>query len=134
MTIHQTASPVEVFSTLGDGIFGLSSAVWSESLGTSFEAELHLVSDEPEIDLNALIKQPMSIQLQANSDAGVTLNGLVSRFESVGVDGGILFVLRETDLVFWSPKPFRRMSNFSRDVDFRHHQEDFRFTRFEWPA
>lgn len=84
--ITQVKSAVEVTSSLGENVLLLSSMTWSERLAQPFVGQLELVSEDPEVDLAALVGQPMAVRLDCR-DQSRWLSGIVSYAQSAGAVG-----------------------------------------------
>lgn len=84
MTTTQKNSPVSVKSSLGNDKLLLVDAQWNEQLGQPFQAEINLCSDDAHIDLAALLKQPLSIQIDQSGNSKVWFHGFINRIESLG--------------------------------------------------
>ena len=87
MTTQTSILPIQVTTSAGDNVFAVASGLWSESLGNGLNAELTLLSEDPDIDLAAMIKQPLSLHIECKTDDGIWLQGLVQRVELTGLDG-----------------------------------------------
>ncbi len=84
--ITQANSAVEVTSVLGPDVLLLVSLTWSERLAQPYVGQLELASADPEIDLQAMINQPISVRLDCR-DQSRWLSGLVTQFRSAGAAG-----------------------------------------------
>ena len=77
---------VSVSSPLGDAL-RFRRAMVTENLGRLHEIEVDVVSDDPEIALQDLLGQHMTIRLVLPEDAERFFDGVVSRFSLVGTVG-----------------------------------------------
>lgn len=84
--ITQAKAAVEVTSSLGADVLVLTSLTWLERMAQPFVGQLELVSEDPEIDLQSLINQPISVRLDCR-DQSRWLSGIVMRFQSGGASG-----------------------------------------------
>ncbi len=84
MTTTQKHAPVSVHCKLGDERILLAGLTWTERLGNSFDAELQLLSEDANIDLASLLKQPIAVRIERPGGSSLWLHGFVSRLESLG--------------------------------------------------
>lgn len=87
MSDLQHSREVEVFSPLGENVLLLQHMTATEALGRLFEFELNLLSEQPDIQLQDLLGQPMTVRLTLPDDQIRYFNGFVSRATQVGMFG-----------------------------------------------
>ena len=78
--ISQASRPVAIGTPLGDDVLLLRSFVGREELGRSFEYELELLSEDPNINFDDIVGQNVTVRLQQKDGQTRYFNGFVSRF------------------------------------------------------
>jgi type VI secretion system secreted protein VgrG len=80
----QQHAPLAVETAAGTDVFQLTQVHWSEALGSPFEGELHLLSADPNIDLEKLLKTPLGVRVDRPDGQVVWLHGYIHRLENLG--------------------------------------------------
>ena len=86
---RQTARAVEIFTPLGDDVLLFHRMTATEELGRLFQCELDLLSQDPNIKLEDLLAQNVTIRLELPQGAIRYFNGFVSRFSQEGTFGDL---------------------------------------------
>ena len=91
----QANRPIAVTSPLGDDVLLFHSMNVSEQLGRLFQFDLDLLSTDPEIKLQDILAQNMTIRYLRPDGENRYFNGFVNQFSQAGSHGN-LFVYRAT--------------------------------------
>jgi type VI secretion system secreted protein VgrG len=97
---------------LGDDVFQLSSLRGTESVSAPFQFECTFISEQADIDFDALIGQPMCIKVGASEENARYISGVVARFSQAGASSSyatyhaelvpwLWFLTRSTDCRIW---------------------------------
>ena len=84
-----------VTTPLGDDVLLFHSMSANEQLGRLFQIDLDLLSEDPEIKLQDILGQSVTVHFKRPDDETRYFNGLVSQFSQAGSHGN-LFVYRAT--------------------------------------
>jgi type VI secretion system secreted protein VgrG len=87
MPLAQQARTLSVSTPLGEDVLLLRSMSASERLGTLFEYELELISEDIDIKYEDLLGRPATVRLRCFDDQERFFNGIVNSFSQVGFDG-----------------------------------------------
>jgi len=77
----------KVATSLGDEMLMLAGLTGQEALGRPFVFELDLISTEAEVELESVIAQPVTVQIELTEGKYRYINGIVTRFACVGGAG-----------------------------------------------
>jgi type VI secretion system secreted protein VgrG len=78
---------VTVTTPLPDGVLLIDSMAGREDLGRPFTYRVDLLSSSADIDPAALLGQPMTVHLETPAEDPRHFNGIICRFDEVGVEG-----------------------------------------------
>ena len=89
MALTQDFRSIAVTSPLGKDVLLFSRMQGREALGRLFEYELEVFSRNPDIKADALLGQPVTIEM-TRSDGGIRhFNGFTARFSHIGMEGDL---------------------------------------------
>jgi type VI secretion system secreted protein VgrG len=91
----QANQPIAVTSPLGDDVLLFHSMNVSEQLGRLFQFDLDLLSNDPEIKLQDIVGQNVTVRYLRPDGENRYFNGFVNQFSQAGAHGN-LFVYRAT--------------------------------------
>ena len=86
---------------LGEDVLLLRSFELYEEIGRPFVCEVELTSEDPEIDLNAIIGENVTIRLERGDGETRYFNGFVSRIQQGGGSGSASMHLYAATIVPW---------------------------------
>ncbi|MDP9152488.1 MAG: type VI secretion system tip protein VgrG [Myxococcota bacterium] len=72
-----------------------------ESLGRLFEFDVELLSEDPSLDLSAVVGQSLTVRVELPSEAFRYFNGLVAQFKLAGTTGGYVRYQAVVRPAFW---------------------------------
>ena len=87
MPLGQQERTLSISTPLGEDVLLLRSMSAREQLGTLFEYELELISEDLNISYADLLGKPATVKLRRFDDQERYFNGLVNSFSQVGFDG-----------------------------------------------
>ena len=88
MPIEQATLPIQITTPLGADKLRVERLHGDEHVSDLFSFELDLVSDDPELDFDAILGQGVSFTVSPFDTVSRTFHGLCTRFVLVGNDGG----------------------------------------------
>ena len=89
MPRSQANRTIAVGTPLGDDVLLLRTMTGHEQLGRMFQYELDLASEDPNIDVNKVLGDNMTVRLEMASGETRYFNGFVSRFSYAGAPAGL---------------------------------------------
>lgn len=87
MPISQENRHLSITTSLGDGKLGVVSFHYSEQLGRLFQAEVDVISESADINLDQLVGTSATVTVEDADGVPRYFNGLVSRFVHTGWSG-----------------------------------------------
>lgn len=87
MPISQVGREMGVNTPLGDDVLVLYRMTATEELGRLSEFDLELLSEDAEVDLDAVLVESMTVWIELDDGSMRYFNGIVSRFSHVGEHG-----------------------------------------------